>query len=176
MNISDAFQCLRWGPLSHQWRLEPRGHSQRYATTDSLTRVSHKGRDGLLTPPTPAEFAANIASVIKMTGFDPGKLFDGYFRPLLEAMDKRTRDEFLESVANYKPSNSSGEMEKGPAASVASTGDDPLGQGKPNPGDPVTRKKVADGALGDLIKNRSIGDEWNERLRKQHGQPSLKQP
>ncbi len=35
------------------------------------------------------------------------------------------------------------------------------------------RRKVADGVLGDLPRNRSIGEDWNRRLRKLHGQPEL---
>jgi hypothetical protein len=53
--------------------------------------------------------------------------------------------------------------------------DGSIGHGKPNSADGRSRRKFADGILGDLIRNRSFGEDWNQRLREMHGQPKLPQ-
>ena len=90
-------------------------------TFDSMVRsASRKTLDTLLDVVTDAELAAYMAGRAKM---NPGKIWDGYFKPMLEAMDKATRDEVLSNMANYQPSTEAGEMELGPSGSLASTGD-----------------------------------------------------
>lgn len=52
-------------------------------------------RDAVLAPATPDELVSYMASRAKL---DPGKIWDGYFKPLLEAMDKATRDKVLANL------------------------------------------------------------------------------
>jgi hypothetical protein len=89
---------------------------------DSMTRsASRQTLDTVLTAATDEELAAYMAGRAKL---NPGKVWDGYFKSALDAMDKATRDEVLSNLANYEPSVESGEMEEGPAGSLSSTGDD----------------------------------------------------
>jgi hypothetical protein len=66
---------------------------------DSLTRqASRQTLDTILTAATDEELAAYMTARAKM---NPGKVWDGYFKPMLEAMDKATRDEVMSNMANY---------------------------------------------------------------------------
>jgi hypothetical protein len=66
---------------------------------DSLTRrASQQTLDTVLTAATDEELAAYMAGRAKM---NPGKVWDGYFKPMLEAMDKVIRDEVMSNMANY---------------------------------------------------------------------------
>jgi hypothetical protein len=107
---------------------------------DSLTRyASNQTLDTILTAATDEELATYMAGRAKL---NPGKVWDGYFKVALDAMDKATRDEVLSNLAEYEPSEESGEMESGPSGSLASTGDEKedgeknpdgsIGKGKPN--------------------------------------------
>jgi len=61
-------------------------------------------RDALLTTPTPAESAANARRVTELIGMDPGKIFDGFFRSPLLALDSiepAERAKVLEQLAAY---------------------------------------------------------------------------
>ena len=66
---------------------------------DSLTRrASNQTLDTILTAATDEELAAYMTTRAKM---NPGQVWDGYFKPMLEAMDKATRDEVLSNMTNY---------------------------------------------------------------------------
>jgi hypothetical protein len=89
---------------------------------DSLTHhASNKTLDTILTAATDEELAAYMTARAKL---NPGKVWDGYFKPMLEAMDKATRDEVLSNMAEFQPSIEAGSMEEGPSGSLASTGDE----------------------------------------------------
>ena len=71
----------------------------RIQSFDSMTHAaSRKTVDTILSNVTDAELAAYMASRAKM---NPGKLWDGYFKPLLQAMDKKARDEVMGEMTNY---------------------------------------------------------------------------
>lgn len=66
---------------------------------DSLTRhASNQTLDTILTAATDEELAAYMTARAKM---NPGRVWDGYFKPMLEAIDKATRDEVLSNMAEY---------------------------------------------------------------------------
>jgi hypothetical protein len=68
----------------------------RLAMKDSMTRrVSKKALDTLLNVATPAELAEYIAGAGKT---DLGRVWDGWFAPMLEAMDQATRDKVLAKI------------------------------------------------------------------------------
>jgi hypothetical protein len=60
--------------------------------------ASRKTIDTILNNVTDAELAAYMAGRAKM---NPGKVWDGYLKPLLQAMDKATRDEVMGEMTNY---------------------------------------------------------------------------
>jgi hypothetical protein len=115
---------------------------------DSLTRhASNQTLDTILTAATDEELAKYMAGRAKM---NPGMVWDGYLKPMLEAMDKATRDEVLSNMAEYQPSIEAGSMEEGPNESLASTGDEKedeeknpngsIGKGKPHSTGDAMRK------------------------------------
>jgi hypothetical protein len=66
---------------------------------DSLTRrASNQTLDTILTAATDAELAAYMTARAKM---NPGMVWDGYFKPMLAALDKATRDEVMGEMTNY---------------------------------------------------------------------------
>lgn len=138
-------------------------------TFDSMTRrASRSTVDTILAAATEAELAEYFSGRAKL---DPGRVWDGYFKPMLDAMDPRTRDEVLSNLSDYAPSMSSGAMRPGPAGSLASTGGDPLGKARSN---------TSDGSLarGSLRQWRDatakVVDDINSRNREFYGQPSVR--
>jgi hypothetical protein len=89
-----------------QWGLEV---TPRVPTTDAARTL-----DTILTTATDAELAAYMTARAKL---NPGKVWDGYFKPMLEAMDMRTRDEVLSNLTDYgnelSKSKSIGETQAG---------------------------------------------------------------
>jgi hypothetical protein len=72
----------------------------RVKSFDSLTRhASRQTLDTILTAATDEELAKYMAGRAKM---NPGKVWDGYFKPMLEAMDKVARDEVLSNLSDYE--------------------------------------------------------------------------
>jgi hypothetical protein len=68
-------------------------------SNDSMTRsASRQTLDTILTAATDEELAAYMTARAKM---NPGLVWDGYFKPMLEAIDKVTRDEVLSNMAEY---------------------------------------------------------------------------
>jgi hypothetical protein len=125
-------------------------------TFDSMTRgTSRKMRDTLIDVPTDAEMTKYFASRAKA---DLGLVWDGMFKPMLDAMDSLTRDEFLANIKNYQLSLQSGAMEPGPAGSMTST-----------------RDSVANASLRQWRDSTGrLCDDINERNRKFWDQPSLR--
>src|ERR1700733_7086794 len=73
--------------------------TMRLQMKDSLTRqVSAKMMDTVLSVATDEELAKYMAGRAKM---NPGKIWDGYFKPMLTAMDKATRDKILKQFDDY---------------------------------------------------------------------------
>jgi hypothetical protein len=71
----------------------------RIQSFDSLThRVSRQTLDTLLSAATDEELAAYMAGRAKM---NPGRVWDGFFKAALNAMDKATRDKILSSLDEY---------------------------------------------------------------------------
>jgi hypothetical protein len=104
---------------------------------------------------TDAEAAAYFARRAKA---DLGRTWTGIFKPMLDAMDRSTRDEVLANIENCQPSASSGAMEPGPAGSLAST-----------------RDSVANASLRQWRDaTGQLCDDINEQARKFWGQPSLR--
>lgn len=64
----------------------------RVSTTDAATA------DTLLRTATDEELATYFAGRAKM---NPGKIWDGIWKPALQAMDKATRDKILKSLDDY---------------------------------------------------------------------------
>jgi hypothetical protein len=128
----------------------------RVRTFDSMTRGgSRKTLDTLLDVPTDAEMAKYFAARAKA---DLGRVWDGVFKPMLEAMDQATRNEVLTNVKNYELSLQSGSMEIGPAGSLTST-----------------RDNMAKASLRQWRDaTTTLIDDINERNRKFYGQPSLR--
>jgi hypothetical protein len=105
---------------------------------DSLTRyASNQTLDTILTAATDEELAAYMTARAKL---NPGKVWDGYLKPMLEAMDKATRDEVLSNMAEYELSSEPGEMEAGPSGSLATTSDEKEDKEKKD----ITGHKVGD--------------------------------
>ncbi len=85
---------------------------------DSMAR--HLSRDTVLNVATEAELAKYFAGRAKV---DFGKVWLGFFEPMLDQMEPVTREELREQVSAYQASMTSGSMERGPAGSLANTGD-----------------------------------------------------
>jgi hypothetical protein len=127
-------------------------------------RLSRGTLDTVLNVASEAELAEYFAGRAK---WDPGRVWDGFFKPMLDALDESEREEVLTNVSNYRPSSRSGAMERGPAGSLASTSD-------------KTRANTHDVFRGgrELRQWRDatskVCEDINERNRKFYGQPSLR--
>jgi hypothetical protein len=74
-------------------------NDMRLQMMDSLTRrVSSKALDTILSVATDEELAKYMAGRAQM---NPGKIWDGYFKPMLNALDKATRDKILKQFDDY---------------------------------------------------------------------------
>jgi hypothetical protein len=80
---------------------------------------SVRTRDTVLSPVTSQELVSYFNGRAKL---DPGKVWDGVFKPVLEAMDEESREELLGEIENYS-SGMESTMQADPAGSFASTGD-----------------------------------------------------
>jgi len=158
MKTEDVLQ-LR--PLDRfgNWGLKVRGS---VPTRDSR-RLSRRTLDTLLSAVTEAEMAEYLAGQAKM---DPGRVWDGYFKPMLDAMDSSTRDKLLRKLSDYGSSMETGSMRPGPNASLASVGDEPLGNARTNDGSLArcTLRQWRDA-------NGKVCDTINEQNRKVYGKP-----
>ena len=68
-------------------------------TFDSMTRRLSRGTiDTVLSVATEAELAEYFGGRAKL---DPGRVWSGIFRPVLDALDRKTRDEVLGNIERY---------------------------------------------------------------------------
>jgi len=137
---------------------------------DSMTRPSSRTTsarstlDTLLSTATAEELGKYFAGRAKLNA---GKVWDGYFKPMLDALDRATRDEVLSSLEDYKAQ--SGEFRVDGLGALATTG----------ASDP-SRSNTSGGsfsqatALQILDATRRTVDDINERNRAFWGQPSLR--
>jgi hypothetical protein len=118
MKIEDVLE-LRPLDKYGNWGLKVKNSIQ---TRDSMPRL--RGRDMLLTTPRyaarPGE--SNEERTARMAATDPGRIWNGVLKPLLDAMDSRTRDEVLTNLAEYGNKLGSSEASPGPAGSLTFTG------------------------------------------------------
>jgi hypothetical protein len=123
-------------------------------TFDSMTRpLSRRMVDTLLSCVTPEEMNKYWEDRSRV---DPGKIWDGHFRPMLDAMDPEDREQLIQEVTNYGSSMGSGTLRPGPALSLASIGD--------SGGAQLRRERDLNGRVCDDI-NEANRKFWAERLR-----------
>lgn len=71
----------------------------RIRSQDSMTRTASRPTlDAILKTVTPAEMAAYFARRAKI---NPGMVWDGMLKPMLQALDKKTRDDLMGEITNY---------------------------------------------------------------------------
>ncbi|HEY2781983.1 MAG TPA: hypothetical protein VGI90_14465 [Steroidobacteraceae bacterium] len=111
--------------------------------------------DTILNNVTDAELAAYFVSRAKM---NPGMVWDGYMKPMLQAMDRKTRDEVLAACGNY-----GGEME----TSKSIGNNEPLGLqfgGQNDEGEEVEGQAIVEGEkpkVGDAMRKWRGQDHSN---------------
>ena len=90
-------------------------------TCDSMTRrLSRRVMDTLLSAVTPEEmdeYWRNRARV------DPGMIWDGHLKPMIDAMDPSSRDELLGKLSDYGSAMGSSTLRPSTNLSLASIGD-----------------------------------------------------
>jgi hypothetical protein len=110
---------------------------------DSMTRHLSRGTiDTVLSVATEAELDEYFGGRAKL---DPGKVWDGIFKPVLDALDRATRDEVLGNIERYGNELASSEASPGPAGSLAFHGsvEQHGGEELHEPG-PMTAAKMGD--------------------------------
>jgi hypothetical protein len=127
---------------------------QRVYTTDSVRQ-----RDVVLTVPTEAELAAYFSGRTKV---DLGKVWDGLIKPMLDNLDRKTRDEVL---AKYAGTLASSELTPGPAESLTANNTRP------------EQEFLLDTSADPTDLNAAQNDFWDKRLgrsiTKDHAGPGL---
>jgi hypothetical protein len=134
---------------------------------DSMTRFLSK--DTVLNNATEGELAQYFGGRAKL---DPGKVWDGFLKPMLNAMDSKTRDELATRMEAYSNEIASSTMHIGPSGALVADEDDPEkkpdGKGGTNTNDgPTTLRGWRDAT-------RNQVEDINEVNRKFWKQPSLK--
>jgi hypothetical protein len=115
---------------------------------ESLTR-GIQTRDALLTPPTESELRAWQQQTCRMAAHDPGKLWAGAYKPMLDAMSPATRNTILKQIDAY-----------GRQASYPAPNDEPAGG----------TEATADSALRGIASNIDFISGLNAAARKRWGQ------
>jgi hypothetical protein len=104
-------------------------------------RLSRGTIDTVLSVATEAELAEYFGGRAKL---DPGRVWSGIFRPVLDALDRKTRDEVLGNIERYGNELASSEASPGPAGSLAFHGSVEQHGGEEHEPGPMTAAKMGD--------------------------------
>jgi hypothetical protein len=125
---------------------------------DSMTRrASNQTLDTILTVATDAELAAYMTARAKM---NPGLVWDGIFRPMLESMDKAARDEVMGEITSYG-------NEMATSKSIGETAASGLIFGGQNDENEVEGQKIVEG--NEAGKTDITGHKVGDAMRKWRG-------